>query len=99
MRISTFGEDRRLSELVRRSPERLVTDETPPMIFVHVANDRVVLPQNPGMLFRALKAKGVQAELHIFRTGGHSIGAGYDPTSPQSPYPGLMQTWIKRQVF
>ena len=50
-------------------------------------------------MFGALKAKGVQAELHIFRTGGHSMGAGYDPTSPLSPYPGLVRTWIKRQVF
>ena len=51
------------------------------------------------MMFGALKAKGVQAELHIFRTGGHSMGAGYDPTSPLSPYPGLVRTWIKRHLF
>ena len=93
------GEDRSPSELARRSPERLLTDETPPVFFDHAANERAVSPQNPGMMFRALKAKGVQAELHIFRTGGYSMRAGYDPTSPLSPYPGLMQTWIKRHVF
>ena len=37
VRASMSGENRSPSELVRRSPERLITDETPPMLFVHPA--------------------------------------------------------------
>lgn len=95
---SMFGKARVQPELDARSPEKLVTKDTPPMFMVHAANDTVVPPENSIMLYRALREHGVSTEMHIFRTGGHSMGAGYNPTSPLAPYPGLMKAFIERQL-
>ena len=95
---SMFGREREPSQLDARSPEKLVTAETPPMFLVHAANDRVVPPENSILLYRALRSLGVDAEMHIFREGGHSLGAGYRPGSPLTPYPDQMRAFIERRL-
>lgn len=44
-----------------------------PVFFVHAADDRI-LPDNSIDLFRALRAAGGQAELHVYQEGGHGFG-------------------------
>lgn len=95
---SMFGEARDPTELESRSANFLVRNDTPPVFTVHAADDRVVPPENSILLFSALQAKGVKSEMHIFRNGGHSLGAGYRPGSPLSPYPDLMRRWIERRT-
>ncbi len=98
-RQSLFGETTTPGELALRSPEKLVTSQTPPMFMVHAGDDRVVSPHNSIMLFTSLRAAGVKAEMHIFEKGGHNMGAGFSPGSPLSAFPGLMLGWMSRQGF
>jgi acetyl esterase/lipase len=98
-RQNLFGDARDPDALRLRSPEMLVTPETPPMFMVHAGDDRVVSPNNSLILFSALRAAGVAAELHIFEKGGHNMGAGFAPGSPLSSFPDLMLDWMSRQGF
>lgn len=50
-----------------------VTSDTPPMFLVQAQDDFVPV-QNSVLLFLALKAHGVPAELHVYDKGGHGYG-------------------------
>ncbi|MCY7351403.1 MAG: alpha/beta hydrolase [Cytophagaceae bacterium] len=56
------------------SNELQVTDKTPPIFLVHAADDTAVPVENSLEFFKACKAKGVSAELHIYPKGGHGFG-------------------------
>ena len=61
--------------LARKYFARLhVTAQTPPIFFAHSDDDKVVSPTNSTMMYDALKAAGVPAELHIWPSGGHGWG-------------------------
>lgn len=96
-RQSLFGDARDPRELALRSPEQLVTRDTPPMFIVHAADDQVVSPNNSILLFTALRAAGVPAEMHIFEKGGHNMGPAFQPGSPLSAFPQLMLDWLARR--
>lgn len=70
-----------------------VSKETPPMFFVHAADDPVTCLSSTG-LFTALKKAGVPADLHVFAMGGH--GYGLRPTElPVTHWPGLAEEWLR----
>lgn len=50
-----------------------VTKDTPPMFFVHTADDPVTCLSSTA-LFTALKKADVASELHIYSSGGHGYG-------------------------
>lgn len=54
-------------------PQYTVTPETPPMLFIHAADDPVDCNHSI-VLFQALRAAGRSAELHVFHRGGHGYG-------------------------
>lgn len=55
------------------SNELQVTENTPPTILFHAADDKTVPPENSLLFFQALNQKGVPAELHIYPEGGHGF--------------------------
>ena len=55
------------------SNELQVTENTPPTILFHAADDKGVPPENSLLFFQALNQKGVPAELHIYPEGGHGF--------------------------
>ncbi len=55
------------------SNELQVSENTPPTILFHAADDKAVPPENSLLFFRALNQKGVPAELHIYPEGGHGF--------------------------
>ncbi len=55
------------------SNELQVSENTPPTILFHAADDKVVPPENSLLFFQALNQKGVPAELHIYPEGGHGF--------------------------
>ena len=63
-----------IDQLIRFSPERNVTSETPPAFLLHAADDAAVPVDNSIFYFQALRAKGIDAECHIFQNGGHGFG-------------------------
>ncbi|MCW8927059.1 MAG: alpha/beta hydrolase [Xanthomonadales bacterium] len=85
-------------ELVDRySNELQVTDETPPAFLVSTYDDPVKA-ENSLLYFKALRAAGVQAELHIYEVGGH--GYGIIPTGkPVASWHHRMFEWMKQRAL
>ena len=74
-----------------------VSEATPPMFFVHAADDRVT-PLSSTALFTALKLAGVPSELHVFAQGGH--GYGLRPTElPITQWPAQAEAWLRTSGF
>ena len=81
-------------DLVRYySSELQVTADTPPAILVHSGDDRGVPVENSIAYYRALREKGIPAEMHIYPYGGHgyslAIGKGHLAT-----WPSRVADWI-----
>ncbi len=55
------------------SNELQVTEDTPPTILFHAADDKGVPVENSLLFFNALREKNVPAELHIYPYGGHGF--------------------------
>jgi len=55
------------------SNELQVSENTPPTILFHAADDKGVPPENSLLFFEALNQNGVPAELHIYPEGGHGF--------------------------
>lgn len=51
-----------------------VTEKTPPVFIAFSDDDKVVKPQNGTVMYDALKANQIPAELHIYPSGGHGWG-------------------------
>jgi len=78
------------------SPEQNVTDRVPPVFLLHAADDKTVPVANSLMMFTALKAKGIPAELHVFEEGGHGFGLRGIVGKPVAAWPSLFETFAKR---
>ncbi|WP_426012822.1 alpha/beta hydrolase [Caulobacter sp. DWR2-3-1b2] len=78
------------------SPDQTVTDRVPPVFLVHAADDKTVPVANSLMMFTALKAKAVPAELHVFEEGGHGFGMRSITGKPVAAWPALFATFAKR---
>ncbi len=77
------------------SSELHVTAQTPPAFIVCAADDPVVPPVNSIRYFQALRKNGVQAELHVFREGGHGFGLGHKLDTSTSDWQHDLLGWMK----
>lgn len=74
------------------SPELSITSDTPPTFLVMTEDDPVRV-ENVLTYVGALKKAGVQAELHVYSSGGH--GYGLRPTEePVTRWPALAAGWM-----
>ncbi|MET3664911.1 alpha/beta hydrolase [Caulobacter sp. 1776] len=78
------------------SPEKQVREGLSPVFQVHAADDKTVPVENSLMMFAALKAKAVPAELHVFEEGGHGFGLRFVTGKPVAAWPTLFETFAKR---
>jgi acetyl esterase/lipase len=77
------------------APDIRVNKKSPPMFFVHAADDGV-RAENSIVMALALKRAGVSSELHIYSTGGH--GFGLRPSKePCSSWPARCAEWFGTQ--
>ena len=68
---------------------------TPPTFLVHTHEDETVPAEQSLLFYRACRAAGVAAELHVFGYGEHGVGlATGDPDVNQ--WPGLLLRWLRR---
>ena len=75
------------------STDGQVTAQTPPAFLFHTADDGGVPVENSILFFRALRAAGVPAEMHVFEHGRHGVGlAPNDPVLSQ--WPQLCERWM-----
>ena len=72
-----------------------VDKNTPPMLFIHAADDRVSCLSSVA-LFSALKKNDVPAELHIYATGGHGYGLRRTE-QPVTRWPDRAEAWLRSQ--
>ncbi len=74
-----------------------VSKDSPPTFFAHAGNDGVKA-ENSVVMYLALKKAGVQAELHVYNTGGH--GFGLRPSEqPCSTWPQRCADWMKTRGY
>lgn len=89
-----IGEDP--SEAMRRaySVDTQVNERTPPTFLVQASDDPIAVTDHPLIMFSALRAAKIPAELHIFERGGHGFGLGV-PGTPAAAWPTLFLAWIR----
>ena len=81
-------------ELVNEFSNQLqITEETPPTILIHSADDDAVPVENSLQFYQELKNKGVYSEMHLYPTGGHgyslAIGKGH-----LASWPDRVHDWL-----
>jgi acetyl esterase/lipase len=91
---SLLGENPEEDMVTYYSNEKQVTDETPSAILIHSDDDRSVPVENSIVYYKALRAHGIPAEMHIYPYGGHgyslAIGKGH-----LSTWPDRVIEWIR----
>lgn len=75
-----------------------VTPRTPPTFLAQSEDDPIASVDNSRIMYAALKQNGVEAERHVFATGGHGWGMG-PPGSEVAAWPSLFATWARRNGF
>lgn len=80
------------------SVERHVDARTPPMFLAQATDDPISPVDNSLLMFSALRAAHVRAELHIFQSGGHGWGLGRSGTEVHA-WPALFTSWAQRNAF
>lgn len=80
------------------SCEKQVSPDTPPAFLWHTVEDDVAPPQHSQLFHDALKAAGVETELHIFSGGPHGLSLAQDHPEA-SAWPGLCLQWLAARGF
>lgn len=79
------------------SAETGVGGRTPPVFLVHAADDKAVPVENSLLMFAALKARAIPAEMHVFEEGGHGFGLRAIAGKPVAAWPSLFETYAKKK--
>jgi acetyl esterase/lipase len=93
-RRNLLGEDASDSLAEQWSTDRCVTERTPPTFLVHAGDDQGVPVENSLLFYKALVAKGIPAELHLYEVGGHGFGM-FRGERPADRWPVQLEGWLK----
>jgi acetyl esterase/lipase len=96
-RKNLLGANPALGLIEEFSNEKHVTDDTPPTFLAHAADDKVVVPDNSRLFYKALKEHEVPAEYLELPTGGHGLN-GYKGPSWDAWQKRSLQ-WLAEQKF
>ncbi len=75
-------------------PDAQLSAAPPPAFIVYAASDPVVPVENALRLYRAYRARGAPAELHVFADAPHGF-ALRTPDLPVGAWPALCARWLK----
>jgi acetyl esterase/lipase len=75
------------------SNELQVKADTPPAFLVHADNDKGVPVENSLLMYKALRARNISAELHILSEGDHGFGLGIGNAHTGS-WPHNLELWL-----
>ncbi len=95
-RVNLIGPGAKWELVEKYSNELHVTAQTPPTFLVLADDDNAVPPRNSIEFYMALKKFNIQAEMHIFRDGGHGFGMN-KMNKPVDQWPNLFAQWMKSQ--
>ena len=73
-RDNLIGKNPTAEKIKEYSNELQVTGKTPPSFLVHASDDDAVKPQNSIAFYLALIKNHVDAEMHLYESGGHGFG-------------------------
>lgn len=91
-RREIIGKEPSEAESEAYSVERHVGKDTPPTFLAQAADDPISPVDNSLMMFDALRANRIKAEMHIFQSGGHGWGMG-DAGTEVRAWPELFLRW------
>ncbi len=77
------------------SNELQVRDDTPPAFFVLADDDGTVPAENSLLMYKALRARKISAEMHILSEGGHGFGLAVDNPHVGS-WTNSLRLWLDR---
>ncbi len=92
-KLALLGNNPSQALMDKYSCEKQVTRDTPKTFLVHADNDTGVSSMNSILFYMALKARRVQASIHIFPYGAHAIALINNPGSTRL-WPQLCQEWL-----
>jgi acetyl esterase/lipase len=72
-RINLIGEHPSAEQIAFYSAEKNITARTPPTYITHTGDDGIVSVDNSIVMYEALRAKNVDAELHLYPRGDHGF--------------------------
>ncbi len=78
---------------------RPVRADTPPTFTVLTLHDEAIDPRNSLRELQALRAAGVEAELHVFGGDGNHGRGLYAGDPYTGEWPGLLINWLRRNAF
>lgn len=81
------------------SPDRNVSSTAPPTILFHAADDQTVPVENSMLMFDALRAARIPAEIHVFEKGGHGFGLRLPPENSAMRWPDLFLGFARNHGF
>ena len=97
-RREIIGSHPTLAQSEANSVERHVGPGFPPTFLAQAADDPISPVDNSLMMFDALRAAKVAAELHVFQFGGHGWGMG-QPGTEVHAWPALFTKWAVQNAF
>lgn len=93
-RINLLGKNASQEMIDKFSPNLHVTEKTPPTLLMQANDDPAVPSLNSAMMYIALREKKINASLHIFPHGKHSIALTNNPISTQLWMP-IVDMWLQ----
>ena len=79
------------------SPTVQTPKDAPPLFFVHASDDAVSEVEHSVTFFLALKRAKIDAEMHIYASGGH--GFGVRPDGPCAGWTRSCADWMRNKGF
>ncbi|MGA7674684.1 MAG: alpha/beta hydrolase [Rhizomicrobium sp.] len=98
-REALLGKEPSQADMERYSRERSVDADTPPAFLLAAVNDGTIPFGNTVLMYNALRAANIPAELHLFESGGHGFGIRLAGQSPVSIWPELFLNWGKSRGY
>lgn len=80
------------------SIETRVNAATPPCFLLHATDDPTVPVENSIVMWQALRAQGIPADIHITWQGGHGFGIRKTTGLPVAQWPQWLIKWIECQI-
>jgi len=98
-REALLGKEPSQADMERYSRERVVDANTPPAFLLAAVDDGTIPFGNTTLMYDALRAAGVPAELHLFESGGHGFGIRLAGRSPVSIWPETFLNWGRSRGY
>jgi acetyl esterase/lipase len=94
-RASLLNNDLSVEKIEKYSNEKNIKTDTPPTFLVHAFDDPVSV-LNSIEYAKALKAKNIPTELHLYDTGGHGFSMKKSNKGPVANWPDRLADWMKQ---